>query len=86
MLSCNFCIISRSNSCFVFLHSLEIGEGWAPAILNSQSEVDFLKQAQKDFGDNTRSFWIGGSTNAALNKTFDFNSYLTGDSGDYYFV
>ena len=65
----------------MFLYLSDLGEGWAPTILNSQSEVDFLKQAQKDFGDNTRSFWVDGTTNAELNSIFDFNSYITGDSG-----
>ena len=41
--------------------SLEIGTGWAPAIINSISELVFIGEHNKMLSNNA-SFWIGGST------------------------
>ena len=62
-----------------------MGSGWSPAVLDDQTEVDFIRGAQRDFGDNTRSYFIAGSTNAEHNTEFGFDSgsYLPGNLGDY---
>ena len=44
-------------------------------------ELEFIQQAQKGFNDS-RSYWIGGSTNAAPGIVLDFNSYMNGDEGN----
>ena len=62
----------------------DIGTEWRSAVLNDQTEADFIRQAQRGFGDNRRSYYMAVSTNARLNTNFDFgNAYLPGNSGDY---
>ena len=63
--------------CFSFS---DIGEGWAPAILNIPEELDFLKHAQKSF-INDRSYWLGGSTSKEPWSTVNLSDYIPGDSG-----
>ena len=58
-----------SLSFYIHIHSylyidLGFGSGWAPAILNDQAEVDFIKEGQKEFCHD-RSYWVGGSSIAA---------------------
>ena len=38
-----------------------LSEGWAPTILNSPEELDFIRQGQLSFTDD-RSYWLGGSS------------------------
>ena len=38
-----------------------IGFGWNPAIINSQRELDFIKENQKQL-INEYSYWLGGSS------------------------
>ena len=65
--------------CFWFL---DIGEGWAPTIINSPEELDFLKHAQKSFIDD-RSYWLGGSTSKKPWSIINLSDYIPGDSGFY---
>ena len=55
--------------------------GWGPAVLNNQAELDFIRQAQRWLSDD-RSYWIGGSTNINAWNTFQYNNYMTEDSGN----
>ena len=58
-----------------------MGNGWSPAVLDNTMELEFIKQAQKGF-DDTRSYWISGTTNVAAREVFDLNSLINGDTGD----
>ena len=51
-------VINEAFSTFVLP---EIGPGWMPTILNSQAEVDFIRDSQKLLSNNI-SYWIGGSS------------------------
>ena len=61
---------------------LELGEGWAPAVLDTQVEHDFIKATQQGlFLQNFLSFWIGGSTSQPENTSIPFSEYTANDSG-----
>ena len=64
------------------LYFLDLGEGWAPAILNGQREADFIRAGQRLFCHNDRSYWIGGSTNVQPWNIFHISEYNTGDTGN----
>ena len=51
-----------------------MGEGWAPAVLNTREEMDFIIQGQKGFSDN-RNYWIGGRTNVR-GRSIDYSEYI----------
>ena len=38
-----------------------IGPGWIPAKINSEAELDFIRESQKGLSD-VRSYWVGGSS------------------------
>ena len=57
----------------------EIGKGWAPAVLDTQEEFDFIRIGQKTF-TNSAPYWIGGSTNEP-NDTTDYTKYIANNSG-----
>ena len=58
-----------------------MGNEWGPMVLNNTIELEFIRQAQKG-QNNTRSFWIIGSTNVAAREVLDFNSYINGNTGN----
>ena len=62
-----------------------LGEGWAPAVLNSRAELNFLKQAQKGFSDD-RSYWLGGCTSTQPWSIINLSKYRPGDSCNKYFI
>ena len=58
----------------------ELGEGWEPAVLESQEEHDFVRQAQESLS-NHQAYFIGGSTSFSdrpdeLTPQFDPIEYL----------
>ena len=57
------------------------GEGWGPAVLNTQAEVDLIKQKQMEFYFD-RSYWVGGSTSASPGNIIDLSEYNTGNSSN----
>ena len=59
----------------------ELGDGWAPAVLNNQVETNFIKQTQKGLS-NDRSYWIGGSTDTESGSVIDLGRYITDSTGD----
>ena len=59
----------------------EFGEGWAPAIINSPSELILLQKIQMEMNDNY-SYWIGGSTYAKHGKPVAFLDYLASLTGN----
>ena len=40
----------------------ELGDGWAPAVIENRRELDFIRRAQRWF-DNIATYFIGGYTN-----------------------
>ena len=66
----------------IVLYFLDLGEGWAPAILNDQREADFIRAGQRLFCHNDKSYWIGGSTNVHPWNIFHIDEYNTGDTGN----
>ena len=60
----------------------EIGNGWEPAVLDTQEEYDFIKEGQRSFSSSVE-YWIGGSTNAT--QFFTYSDYVTNDSGNYHY-
>ena len=60
-----------------------MGNGWGPTLLDNIMELEFIRQAQREFND-TRSYWISGTTNVAAREVFDLNSLINGDAGDQY--
>ena len=57
------------------------GQSSYPAVINSEKEANFIKQAQKGFTDN-KSYWIGGSTSADSFSTIGLGNYTGGDTGN----
>ena len=62
-----------------------MGSGWGAAHLNNEKEFEFIRQGQRGFSD-AKSYWIGGSTDAAPYEYFGFNLYTFGDAGDSSFL
>ena len=63
----------------------EIGQGWKPAALNTEQELDFLKLGQKTFR-SSNPYWIKGSTDHWIGYTVNFTQYNANDSGKLYNV
>ena len=64
------------------LYFQDLGEGWAPAVLNSLEELDFIIGGERDF-PIIQSYWIGGSTNATKGSTLQYpDDYSTDGSGN----
>ena len=61
----------------------ELGDGYVPAVINSATEFKFINRISVEGG--RRSFFIGGSTNAAreggINRFIDFFEYLQSSTG-----
>ena len=53
----------------------ELGEGWAPAILDTEEEMNFIKEGQKKFSDN-RSYRIGGEATQRPPASIDYSDYI----------
>ena len=63
------------------LSILELGEGWAPAVLDTQVEHDFIKTTHlANLLQNIKSFWIGGSTSQPENTTISYSEYNVNDT------
>ena len=59
---------------------LELGNGWAPAVINTNSELILMYQIQKGM-HASQSYWIGGSTfleEGTPVTFFDYVENLTG--------
>ena len=61
-----------------------MGDGWAPAILNTRREMDFIQQGQRSFSDN-RGYWIGGKTNTQTGDFLDYPAYNATTFSNYEF-
>ena len=58
-------------------------QGWYPAIMNSQNELDYVRFAQRLLLNRT-SYYIGGSTNAAAFASIGLSAYSTDSPGYIY--
>ena len=68
----------------------EIGDGWAPAVLETEEEFHFLQEALIFFASTYwYGFYIGGSTCIAADQTtyppIDDSEYFDDDSGNIIF-
>ena len=63
---------SSSEISFIKMYSVssDLGEGWSPAVIRSDVELEFIKKAMEDV-DGPWSYWIGGSTTSAEEVTLD---------------
>ena len=64
----------------MFFYILELGVGWAPAVINSASEFILINKLQQQMGDN-HSYWIGGSTFVEYGQSVTFYDYITHSKG-----
>ena len=64
-----------------FLTEYDNYNGWYPAILNSQDELDFIRYAQKGLINET-SYWIGGSSDISPITTIEFSNYNDTNAGN----
>ena len=56
----------------------EMGPGWnATVFIRNNLEDDFIRDAQRDFGD-LRNFFIGGKTSRTPGEVFGYHWYSTG--------
>ena len=62
---------------------LDLGEGWIPAVLNSEDEWGFIRKGQAGKGE-LYSFWIGGSSDANIiaGDIISYYQYMTAGSGN----
>ena len=64
----------------VFVCISELGIGWAPAIINSASELIAIRKIQDKMHDG-HSYWIGGSTFVKYDKLVTYYDYITTYTG-----
>ena len=62
----------------------DLGDGWAPTVLESEEELNFLSKHQNG-NDDVQSYWIGGFTDAAKDSTIDYSHYYTDGEGNIMF-
>ena len=58
----------------------DLGDGWSPVILNSPTELIFMKEIQKEL-NASNIYWIGGSTDVENEDSLTFLDYLPFFSG-----
>ena len=51
----------------------ELGDGWAPTVLDTEVEHDFIRQSQRDLGD-AQNYFIGGSAFPETRGSFDYST------------
>ena len=64
-------------TCFI---CLDLGDGWVPAVFDSECELAFIRERQEGFSD-TRNFFIGGSTDDCSSR-IAFADYYTTETGN----
>ena len=52
--------LKKTVQCLLFV-TLELGDGWFPAVMENENEFNFIREAQK-FVTDSKSYWIGGSS------------------------
>ena len=66
---------------------VHLGEGWTPAVLNSELELNFIRQAQKLLNCGrfcNTDYWIGGisKANRGWITYIDYSEYRTADTAN----
>ena len=62
------------------IYIVELGETWAPAVIDSAFESFLIRGIQKKM-NNTLSYWIGGSTYTGHGTPVTFYEYMPNLSG-----
>ena len=62
------------------MYFLEIGDAWAPAVLNSKQELAFISKFHKIISEE---YWIGGSTNMTSGMNIKYSQYYSNRSGNH---
>ena len=57
----------------MFLVFIEIGQGWAPAIMSNSLEVEFIIKQHIKLS-NSMNYWIGGATTSM--GTIQLSEYM----------
>ena len=67
-----------------------LGDGWAPAIVDSEAELEFIREGQRGFsasmsyfsgGSSDRSYYIGGFTDIAAMTNIQLSDYYGATEG-----
>ena len=64
------------------LYFKDLGDGWSPAVLNSEEELNFIREGQKR-NRELGSYFIGGSTDAKEGSTLNYADIYTNGSGNH---
>ena len=64
-----------------FLSSLALGIGWGPAMIETEGELAFIREAQKGFTDLS-DYWIGGFTDQPRGA-INYSTYYTIGTGNH---
>ena len=71
----------------MFIHlKVNLGEGWTPAVLNNELELNFIRQSQKLINCGifcNKDYWIGGTSKANRGwiTYINYSEYRTADTG-----
>ena len=79
-----WCICCNVTEHFTYVYILcqsELGQGWAPAIINTSTELSLIKNIQLNL-NNVQSYWVGGSTDADHWGPVTFFDYLPNTDGN----
>ena len=62
------------------LYVLDLGEGWAPVVFDSEDELAFIRAGE--IGSNVpNTYWAGCSTDAHTDSIIQYSNYSTTRSG-----
>ena len=65
----------------IMLYFTDLGERWAPAVLDSEEELAFIRGGE--IGNNVpNNYWIGGSTDADSGSILQYSDYITSREGN----
>ena len=64
-----------------YVHLSELGDGWAPAYLETEGEMAFIREAHKGLSD-VNSYWISGYTDWHPDQPVPYSKYYTTGSGN----
>ena len=62
----------------------DLGDGWAPALLNSPEELSFILIGFEYIGSSHQKHYIGGSTHHAPDKEIKYSEYYNNGSGNHF--
>ena len=74
-----YVIITNYTLVFYFCFISEIGDGWTPTTINSEAELDFIREEQKGLS-NVATYWIGGRSNST--GGIEFSNYIPNQNGE----